>query len=179
MHRAVIVLLVSLLTAGCTFASVKPQTVADAPRDRPSVLVIGDIAVADALWETYRLHFVRGAEAWLRRNPGFKEVLVAPPPPLPADAAVLVGTITEMDKGSAALRFFVGMGAGQAKVKGTFAIQGSNGQPFVRFESRESYLGGAGIGGAGILDLEDLFKRFGETVAETAVKWARGEPLER
>jgi hypothetical protein len=175
----VTVVLVGLLSAGCTFASVNPQAIVDTPPERPSVLVLGEIGVADKLWETYRLHFLRGAEGWLRRNPGFKEILAERPTPLPAGSAVLVGTITEMDKGSPALRFFVGMGAGQAKVKGTFEIQGSNGQPYVRFTSHESYLGGAGIGGAGILDLEDLFKRFGETVAETAAKWARGESLER
>ena len=83
--------------------------------------------------------------------------------PLPPGSAVLVGTITEVAKGSSALRFFVGMGAGQAKVKGSFEIRGPNGESYVRFTSHESYLGGAGIGG-GVLDLEDLLKSFGETV---------------
>ena len=174
------VLFVVLLSAGCTFATVKPETMFDPPKERPTVLVLGEIVVADKLWETYRLHFLRGAEGWLRRNPtSFKDVLVQRPALLPVGSAVLVGTITEMEKGSAALRFFVGMGAGQAKVKGVFEIQGPNGQSHVRFISQEKYLGGAGIGGAGILDLEDLLQRFGETVAETVAKWFRGEPLEK
>jgi hypothetical protein len=179
MLRLLTVLVATLLSTACTFASVKPQTKVDAPKERPTILVLGDIGVTDKLWETYRLYFVRGAEGWLRSNPGFKEVLVERTAPLPEGSAVLVGTITEVERGSPALRFFVGMGAGQARARGSFEIHGPAGESYVRFTSHESYLGGAGIGGAGILDLEDLMKRFGETVAKTAAKWARGEPLDQ
>jgi hypothetical protein len=91
---------------------------------------------------------------------------------------VLVGTITNLDKGSAAMRWIVGMGAGQAKVNGDFEIQTLDGRPLARFSARESYLGGAGIGGAGFLDMEDLVRKFAETVAETTLKWNRGEPIQ-
>jgi len=172
-----VILTVSL--NGCTFSGVRPVTVAPAPKAVPTAIIVGDIKVADALWDPYRLQFSRGAAEWLKRNGTFPSVLTQPPDQMPAKAVVLVGTITEVDKGSTALRWIVGMGAGQAKVKGDFEIQSAaDGVVLVRFSSRESYLGGAGIGGAGFLDMEDLVKRFAETVAEATVKWAKGETIE-
>jgi hypothetical protein len=90
---------------------------------------------------------------------------------------VLRGTITEVDKGSAALRFLIGMGAGQARVKGDFEIARPDGAVLASFSARESYLGGAGIGGAGLVDTDELIKRFAETVAKTTRDWARGEGI--
>jgi hypothetical protein len=176
MLRTAILVLVGLL-AGCTAASDTSHTTLDTPVHRPAVLVLGEVGVADPLWETYRPYFRRGAEEWLRRNPSFEQVLLERPARMRADSAVLVGTITEMDKGDPKLRFFVRMGAGRARITGDFEIQGPAGEPYVRFTSEESYRGGSG--GAGTLDLEDLFKRLGAVVAETAARWARGEPLDR
>jgi hypothetical protein len=106
------------------------------------------------------------------------ETVTETPPDIPAAASVsLTGTITEVEKGSAALRWVVGMGAGQAKVKGVFEIKDAAGATLVRFEARESYLGGAGMGGAGFVDMEDLMKRLGSTVGKTARRWSRGEPI--
>ncbi len=178
MRRTVAGLLVSAALAGCTFAGVKPHLVQPPPTEAPKVLVLGDIRVADRLWEPHILPFRRGVEAWLKRNGGFQAVLAEPPSELPPDSIVLVGTITEVDKGSAALRWIVGMGAGQAKVKGDFEIQSPGGAVLAKFSARESYLGGAGIGGAGFLDMEDLVRRFAETVAEITRDWARGKPIE-
>jgi hypothetical protein len=176
MSRIAILILAGLLAA-CTSASETSLTSLDASAPRPRVLVLGEIAVADPLWETYRPHFRRGAEEGLRRNPGFDQVLLERPARMQLDSAVLVGTITEMDRGDPKLRFFVRMGAGRAKVMGEFEIQGPAGEPYVRFTSEESYRGGAG--GMGTLDVEDLFRRLGVAVAETAAKWVRGESLER
>jgi hypothetical protein len=57
-------------------------------------------------------------------------------------------------------------------------VLGPDGTERAKFTARESYLGGAGIGGAGFLDMEDLVRRFAETVAETTRKWARGEKID-
>jgi len=51
------------------------------------------------------------------------------------------------------------MGAGQAQVKGEFRILGSDGTELVRFQAPRSYLGGAGMGGAGLLDVDELLRR--------------------
>jgi hypothetical protein len=104
-------------------------------------------------------------------------VLIEPPPETAPDSVVLRGTITEVDKGSAVLRFLIGMGAGQAQVKGAFEIARPDGAVLASFTARESYLGGAGIGGAGLLDTDDLIRRFAETVAKTTRDWARGESI--
>lgn len=179
MHRIAFALLVALVVSGCTFAAVKPDVVVAPPPDAPKVLVIGQVSVKDALWEPYKLHFTRGVEKWLKEKNAFESVLPERPRTLPERSIVLVGTITDVDKGSTALRWVVGMGAGQAKVKGDFEIQSPSGAVLAKFSTRESYLGGWGIGGPGFLDMEDLVKRFAETVAATTVQWARGEKLDQ
>jgi hypothetical protein len=176
MSRTAVLMIVGLLT-GCAFPPVTARTTIDSPAQRPTVLVLAEIAVVDPLWEPYRPHFRRGVEEWLRRDSTFTEVLMERPALVPAGSAVLVGTITEMDEGDPKKRFFVRMGAGRARAAGDFEIHGPAGQPYVRFTSQERYEGGAG--GMGTLDREDLFRRLGAAVAETAARWARGEPLER
>jgi len=170
-------LLVALVLTGCTFAAVKPQMVAPPPTKVPKVLVLADLQIKDELWSPYKIQFRRSIQDWIKRNGGFESVLTERPAMLGDDAVVLVGTLTEVDKGSTALRWIVGFGAGQAKVKGDFEIQSPTGVTLARFSARESYLGGAGIGGAGLLDMDDLMRRFSESVAETTVKWARGEKI--
>jgi hypothetical protein len=114
----------------------------------------------------------------LKRNGGFEAVVVERPSEPPLGSIVLVGTITEVDKGSAALRWIVGMGAGRARVSGDFEIQSPGGAVLAKFSAQESYLGGAGIGGAGFLDMEDLVRRLAETVAKITRDWAHGKPIE-
>ena len=169
--------LVIATAAGCTFSGVKPEMVAPPPAKAPKVLVLTELQIKDELWTSHRVQFRRSIEEWIKRNGGFETVLTQRPATLGDDAVVLVGTLTDVDKGSAVARALVGMGAGQARIKGEFEIQSPTGARLARFSARESYLGGAGIGGFGLLDMEDLMRRFSETVAETAVKWARGEKV--
>jgi len=178
MRRAFLVLLAALLVAGCTFSAVKPELVGSPPKNTPPTLILGEIRVADPLWESAKPHFRRGVSDWYTRNGGFQSVLSEPPATPAPDSITLTGTITEVDKGSTALRWIIGMGAGQAKVKGEFQILGPDGAVLTTFTARESYLGGAGIGGAGFLDMDDLVRRFAETVAETTRKWAGGEAID-
>jgi hypothetical protein len=169
-------LLVLVLLGGCTFAAVRPQMVAPPPK-APRVLVLADLQVKDELWGQYKLQFRRSVQEWIKRNGGFDAVVTERPAAPADDVVVLAGTLTEVEKGSTALRWLVGFGAGQARVRGDFEIQSAAGVSLARFSARESYLGGAGIGGAGFLDMDDLVRRFSESVAETTVKWARGERI--
>ncbi len=175
--RALSLLFVASVLAGCTFAGVQPQIAAAPPPKPPKTLILADLQIKDELWTAHRIQYRRSIEAWIEHNGGFESVLTERPAAPPDDAVLLVGTLTEVDKGSTALRWIVGFGAGQAKIKGDFEIQSPAGTTLARFSVRESYLGGAGIGGAGFLDMDDLMRRFSETVAETAVKWARGEKI--
>jgi hypothetical protein len=162
---------------GCTFQSVKPE-VSLAPPQQYTTFILGEIRAEDRAWDGLQHHFRKGVVEWLKEKKAFETVLDTAPAAPVGSAITLSGTITEIDKGSVALRILVGMGAGQAKVKGVFEIKDSAGSTLVKFAARESYLGGAGMGGAGLLDMDDLVKRFGETVAQTALKWSRGEPIE-
>ena len=172
------VLLALFLAAGCTFGGVTPISMNPPPPSRPTTLILGEIQVANPAWTNAPLNFRGRAYDWLTNHPSFDKVLTEAPEEPVAESITLTGTITELDEGSAALRFFVGMGAGQAQAKGEFRILGSDGSELVRFQARRSYLGGAGIGGAGLLDMDDLVRRLGESVAEMTVQWSRGQPLD-
>lgn len=172
------ILVVIVLAAGCTFGGVTPISVAPSPTTRPTTLIIGEFQASNAAWSSAPLHFRGRAYDWLAKNPSFDKVLTEPPAEPSADSITLTGTITELDEGSAALRFLVGMGAGQAQAKGEFRILGPDGAELVRFQARRSYLGGAGIGGAGLVDMDELVRRLAEAVAQMTVNWSRGEPLD-
>jgi hypothetical protein len=113
---------------------------------------------------------------WFSKNINFKSVIVSTN--LPPQSVVLSGTITEVNKGSGAERFWIGMGAGQARIQGAFEIKNPEGSSLFQFSARRTYLGGAGIGGAGILSMEELTSRLGETVAKSVAEWLNGQKLE-
>lgn len=168
---------VFLTASACTFQAVRPE-LSIKPTQKYTTFIVGELRVADKTWEPLLPHFRKGVIERLTKEKYFESVAEAGPAVATAPAVILSGTITEVDKGSAALRLFVGMGAGQAKVKGTFELKDATGQTLAKFEGRRSYLGGAGMGGAGLLDMDDLAQRLGETVAETALRWSRGESIE-
>jgi hypothetical protein len=170
-------LALGLLLAGCagTFAEVTPLSDGGAPPERPPTLVVGEVGVANPAWEAYRTSLTKGVTEWFAKNGGFQSVRVeATPTPVP-DSVVLTGVITEIDEGNATLRILVGMGAGQAKAKGDFEIRRPDGTVLTKFTARRSYLGGVGMGGGGFIDMGELVRRLGESVAETTAKWTRGE----
>lgn len=174
---ALFLAITALVLTACTFSDITPDIAGPPPAQPPKVLVVGKVEFADKLWEQYKLPFARGVADWIQRNGGFETVHAESPAVVPDGAIILSGMITEIDKGSAVARALVGMGAGQAQVKGIFEIQDAKGAVLTRFSSRESYLGGAGMGGFGLLDMDDLVKRFAETVAEGTRNWARGEKM--
>jgi hypothetical protein len=179
MQRLLLLVVVVFVVSGCTFSTIKPGPDGVlAPPNKPAFIVLGNVRAADPQWQPYPFHFARGFEEWFRKNPGVPDAVTDRSAPFPADAVILTGTITEVDKGSPALRWLVGMGAGQAHVKGDFEIMTVDGQVLTQFNARESYLGGAGFRGGGFLDMEDVVGRLAETVAKATRKWANGEPID-
>jgi len=175
--------LLPILAAGCvsTFHEVKPLTAARPPAERPAALVLGHVEFADARLtatekELYQLKFRQGVEAWFAKTNVFDSIITGTNVPL--RSVVLTGTISEVEKGSAAARFWVGMGAGQARVQGEFELKDPAEQIVARFTARRSYLGGSGIGGGDMLGMDELTFRLGQTVAETVYKWSQGKKLE-
>jgi hypothetical protein len=148
------------------------------PAQKYSAVAVGDITMEDKLWEYLIPHFRRGLAQGFAEEKAFDAVLDPAPEKLSQSSLLLSGKIIEVDKGSTALRWIVGFGAGKAKVKGVFEIRSCDGICLARFEAQESYAGGAGIGGANLLDMEDLMRRFGSTIAQKAVQWSRGEKVD-
>ena len=77
----------AFVTSACTFASVKSELVAVPPPTPPKTLVIGEVKVADSLWEQHRLQLRRSIEEWFKRNGGFESVLAERPAQAPPDSA--------------------------------------------------------------------------------------------
>jgi hypothetical protein len=126
------------MTSSCTFREIKPE-VSAAPAQKYTALVLGDIKVSDKTWESLLPHFRRGVMEWINQKKAF-ETVVEPSSVTPSGSAItLSGEITEVDKGSLALRWLIGMGAGQAKVKGVFELKDSSGRTLAKFQLR--YLG--------------------------------------
>ncbi|HEV2391088.1 MAG TPA: DUF4410 domain-containing protein [Verrucomicrobiae bacterium] len=180
-----VVALAALLAAGCvsTFKEVKPLASGAPPKQRPSALALGELQITDArLSEPEKkvmAHaFQLGVEKWCAEHKSFDVLRDVPSTNVPPGAIILKGAITQVEKGSAAARFWVGMGAGQQRAVGEFMIHSSDGTKLTSFTARKSYLGGSGIGGWDMMKLEDLIDKLGQLVAETTDKWVRGERIE-
>jgi hypothetical protein len=175
--------LLPVLGAGCagTFHEVNMLSSSQPPAVRPTELVLGQVVIAvtnvtATEKEVCALKLQQGVEEWFAKTNMFNIVL--PGTNVPPHGIILSGTITEVKMGSAAERFWVGMGAGQARIQGEFEIKDAAGQSLTRFTARRSYLGGIGIGGASMVSMEELTSRLGETVAETISEWLNGQKVE-
>lgn len=172
-----------ILTAGCA-GTIQDVTALSpgqpSPTERPMTLVLGEIEITDtnvmaADREIYRLKFQEGVEAWFAKANTFNTVLTGTN--VPPHGIILSGTITDVDKGSAAKRYWVGWGSGAERIQGKFEIKDVAGQRLTWFTAQRSYLGGVGFGGSGMVSMEELTSRLGDTVAETISKWLQGQPI--
>jgi hypothetical protein len=174
-----------VMLTGCvsTFKEVDSLGGGPPPKEQPTVLALGDIKITDARCsepeQKVMLHaFQLGVEKWCAEHKALvlrRDVSATNAPP---GTIVLNGTITEINKGSAAARFWVGMGAGQQRARGEFAIHALDGAKLTSFAARKSYLGGSGIGGFDMMKLDDLVDQLGQLVTETTDKWLRGQKFE-
>ncbi len=167
-----------VLLGACTTTTITPELVRPAPEQNIDTVVVAEITSEDELLELYIPHLRQGLVARLREAEDFKEVIVGSASPAPPAAIVISGKLTEIDKGSTAARWIIGFGAGRAIARATFEIKDAGGATLARFESRKAYSGGAGIGGANLLDMDDLVRKLGEETANSLIRWSNGEPLE-
>ena len=174
-----------VMMTGCvsTFKEVKPLNGEAPPKERPTALALGNIKITDASCpepeQKVMLHaFQLGVEKWCAEHKAFDVLKDVPATNAPPGAIVLHGTITEIHKGSAAARFWVGMGAGQERVRGEFALHAADGKELTTFVVRKSYLGGSGIGGFDMMKFDELIVQLGQLVAETTDKWLRGQKIQ-
>ena len=87
----------------------------------------------------------------------------------------MTATLTDVDKGDVALRLFIGMGAGRERAAAVVTAKGNDGSTLGNFEVRKAYSGGAGIGGAGFIDVQDLVTQVGEQAAQSLLDWSQGK----
>ncbi len=183
--QSALLLAATAALTGCvsTFKEVKPLTGGPPPKERPSILALGELRISDARIAEPEQKLLVGAfqlgvEKWCVEHKTFEVRTDLRGTNVPANAIVLNGNVTEVEKGSASARFWVGMGAGQARVQGDFAIHAADGAKLQGFTARKSYLGGSGIGGWDMMKMEELVGQLGQLVAESTDKWLRGVKLE-
>lgn len=193
--RKLLFLLPAIVLAACTTVTVTPES-ALAPTQTYTAVVLTKVTVKDPEF-SYLGPFFR--EAFIRRLKELKafpsvadaasapvadgasapgahgaSVPVAAAPALPGTIDVSA-TITNVNKGNAALRFLVGMGAGREHITAQVHLTSANGTPISEFEVRKAYSGGFGIGGITMIDIEGLTKQLGEQCAQSLVDWSKGK----
>ncbi len=172
------VVAIVVLLGACTTTTITPELVQPAPEQKIDTVVVAELTSEDELLELYIPHLRQGLVARLREAEDLREVIVGSASAAPPAAIVISGKLTEIDKGSTAARWIIGFGAGRAIARATFEIKDAGGVTLARFESRKAYSGGAGIGGANLLDMDDLVRKLGEETANSLIRWSNGEPLE-
>jgi hypothetical protein len=138
-----------------------------------TTVAVGEITGADELWHSYTVEIHRELATELIAGKAFSQVLDPVPTPLPAEVLVLSGHITEVDKGSTAARWLIGFGAGRAHMTAEFELKDANSNKLGTYSVRKTYAGGAGIGGANLLDMDDLARKLGKEAADSLATWAK------
>ena len=181
MRHAAIVCVALLATTGCGITFDKTRDLPLQPARSAHILVVDYIVYQRdpdrpqwkaAFAQDERQVFNRGVVEWVERNLSPDWIATADRTVRTPNAYRLTGTITRISYGIPAVRFFIGMGAGQSKVGGEFSVLDPGGRLIARFDSLETYLGGFGTGGLDFLSHETVIRRFAETVAEEATKRA-------
>ena len=166
--------LVSAHLGACTTTTITPEQVYS-PTERYRTVAVGDISAEDEIWADKARYVRAGLVEQLRESGAFDSVIDPAPDPLPPEAILVSGHLTEANKGNRWMRFLVGFGAGEASAQGEFQIENGAGVPLARFETEEAYEGGTGLGGFDFYDMDDLMVMLGEETAEWVVDWSAGE----
>ena len=176
--RSLLMGVVLALVTSCTTTTISPEY-SKPSENKYDIAAVGEVTVTDKLWDGLIPYFRRGFRDQLSKDKTFVSVSEDPPSaPVTASTLILSGTITEIDRGSAAARFIVGFGAGRAIARGTFEIHDASGLALAKFESRKSYSGGAGMGGADMVSMEELVQQLGAETANVVTRWTKGQRLD-
>ena len=176
--RSLLVGVALALVSGCTTTTITPE-LANPPEHSFDMAAVGEVTAADKLWDGLIPYFRRGFRDQLGKDKAFTSVSEDPPTaPVAASTLIISGTITEIDRGNAAARFIIGLGAGRAIARGTFEIHDANGMTLAKFESRKSYSGGAGIGGMDMVSMEELVQQLGAETGNAVSRWMKGQRLD-
>lgn len=173
LRSAAFLLPLLLLVAGCTTTSYQAERL-EKPQPAYTTIAVGPVtAKDDELWHAYAVQARRALIEQLKKAAPFETVLDTVPDPLPPEAVKVSGEITEFDKGNVALRWIIGFGAGRARVVGHFVVTEPAGGTVLQFVTSKEYAGGAGIGGADMVDMDSLARKLGEATGDAIAGWAR------
>lgn len=170
---AIALLTGSVALSGCTGTTVLPNVAHQDAVRKYSTVAIGDMTASDELWHSYAIEVHRALASELAESKSFSQVQDPASAPLSVDVLVISGRITDVDKGSAAARWIVGFGAGRAHMTAEFELKDGGGNHVGNYSVRKTYAGGAGIGGAGFLDMDDLAEKLGKAAGESLANWAK------
>ena len=162
---------VSLLTA-CTGTTIRPETVRESVQHY-GIIVVGDVSGKDELWKSYAVEMRRSLSTELGASKAFTQLVDPAPPTTLPDAVRVTAQITEVAKGSEAMRWIVGFGAGKAHMTAEFKLLDPAGAELGTFSLKKTYSGGLGIGGAGMVDMDDLANKLGKQAADAIVVWSK------
>jgi hypothetical protein len=166
-----------LLSAACTTVTITPQTTNPPPAIAQNyhAVALGAVDVKEQQFAYLVPFFREGFVRRLNELKAFDTVSDNPPTPPGPGTLVITATLTDVDKGDAALRFLIGMGAGREHAAAFVTAKSADAITLGSFEVRKAYSGGAGIGGATLIDIEDLVKQVGEQAAQSLVDWSQGK----
>jgi hypothetical protein len=173
------IVLVALFALGaCTTVTVTPEDTA-APKEAYKTVVVSFQTPSNAYVGDYGPFFREGLLRRLRELKAFDTIVEAPNTPSGPDALYVSATLTDVDKGNEAVRWLVGFGAGREHASAELDLKSADGKPLGHLEIRKAYSGGAGIGGAGFITIEDLTKQVGEQAAQSLLDWSQGKDVKR
>lgn len=147
-HVPIRALAVVLLAAGsaCTTVTVTPQS-AEPPKQTYHAVIVGTLEPKSPDLGYLNSYFHEGLVRRLKELKAFDSIMEAPATATAPDTVLVLGTVTEADKGDAVARLLIGFGAGRQHVTADLELKGSDGAPLGRLEIRKAYSGGAGFGG--------------------------------
>ncbi len=165
-----------LLASACTTVTVTPEAIAP-PTQQYHTIIIGLLEAKNPDLGHLNSYFQEGLIRRLHELKAFDTITEAPGAPGAPNTLSVSGTVTEADHGDTALRMLVGFGAGREHVTADLELKDNTGKVLGHLQIRKAYSGGAGIGGAGFIDMEDLTKQVGEQAAQTLLDWSRGKDV--
>ena len=158
--------------SGCAATNITPAMIQSAEHSYP-VAVVGDVGVNDTLWQNYGVEVQRALASKLMESMSFAQVSAGDASPPVMNVVLITGKVTEVDKGNVAARWIIGFGAGAAHLSAEFQIARPDGSVIGKFTVRKTYAGGAGLGGANLLDMDDLATQAGEESAKVIATWTK------
>ena len=171
--RRVLFLMGLLVIAGCTTTAHRADVTAAQP-EKAQAIAVGSVTARDEqLWSGYAVILRRALLAKLIALRGKADVVDAATDAVPPGAVLVGGELSELDKGNVALRWIIGFGAGRSLAVGKFRVTEPGGTTLLAFSTTKEYAGGAGIGGADLVDMDTLVRELGEKAAEAVDAWLR------